>query len=131
MASAKGDGISSRSGLLVGGGGAGTGGGGGGGFSMGSSDYRDTILGEATEMAINRWSEAGGAEGPSVRRPSGTAVSGSDRPARLRGRTRRRGERHAPRDRLPFTWAALSTPTRLRRRCTGLDRPSRPAHRAR
>ena len=54
MASAKGDGVSSRSGLLVGGGGAGTGGGGGGGFSMGSSDYRDTILGEATEMAVKQ-----------------------------------------------------------------------------
>jgi len=54
MASAKGDGISSRSGLLVGGGGAGTGGFGGGGFSMGSSDYKDTILGEATEMAVKQ-----------------------------------------------------------------------------
>ena len=52
MASAKGDGTSSRSGMLLGGGGAGTGGFGGGGFSMGSSEYRDTILGEATEMAV-------------------------------------------------------------------------------
>jgi hypothetical protein len=52
MASAKGDGISKRSGLLLGGGGAGSGGGGAGGFSMTSSDYRDTILGEATEMAV-------------------------------------------------------------------------------
>ena len=52
MASAKGDGISSRSGLMLGGGGAGTGGGGAGGFSMGSSEYRDTILGEATEAAV-------------------------------------------------------------------------------
>jgi curli biogenesis system outer membrane secretion channel CsgG len=52
MASAKGDGISKRSGLLLGGGGAGTGGGGAGGFSMTSSDYRDTILGEATEAAV-------------------------------------------------------------------------------
>jgi curli biogenesis system outer membrane secretion channel CsgG len=52
MASAKGDGVSSRSGLMLGGGGAGSGGGGAGGFSMTSSDYRDTILGEATEMAV-------------------------------------------------------------------------------
>ena len=52
MASAKGDGISKRSGLLLGGGGAGSGGGGAGGFSMTSSDYRDTILGEATEAAV-------------------------------------------------------------------------------
>ena len=51
MASAKGDGVSSRSGLMLGGGGGG-GKGGGGGISMGSSDYRDTILGEATETAV-------------------------------------------------------------------------------
>jgi curli biogenesis system outer membrane secretion channel CsgG len=54
MASAKGDGTSQRSGLLLGGGGAGTGGFGGGGVSMGSSDYRDTILGEATEAAVKQ-----------------------------------------------------------------------------
>ena len=54
MASAKGDGVSQRSGLLLGGGGAGTGGFGGGGVSMGSSDYRDTILGEATEAAVKQ-----------------------------------------------------------------------------
>lgn len=54
MASAKGDGISSRSGLLIGGGGAGTGGFGGGEVSMGSSEYRDTILGEATEAAVKQ-----------------------------------------------------------------------------
>jgi curli biogenesis system outer membrane secretion channel CsgG len=54
LASAKGDGTSQRSGLLLGGGGAGTGGFGGGGVSMGSSDYRDTILGEATEAAVKQ-----------------------------------------------------------------------------
>jgi curli biogenesis system outer membrane secretion channel CsgG len=54
LASAKGDGISSRSGLLIGGGGAGTGGFGGGEVSMGSSEYRDTILGEATEAAVKQ-----------------------------------------------------------------------------
>ena len=54
MASAKGDGISQRSGLMLGGGGAGSGGGGAGGFSMTSSDYRDTILGEATEAAVKQ-----------------------------------------------------------------------------
>ncbi len=52
MASAKGDGVSSRSGMLLGGGGAGTGGFGGGEVSMGSSEYRDSILGEATEAAV-------------------------------------------------------------------------------
>jgi len=52
MASAKGDGTSKRSGLLLGGGGAGGGGGGFGGVSFTSSDFRDTILGEATEMAV-------------------------------------------------------------------------------
>lgn len=52
MASAKGEGISKRSGLLLGGGGGGGGGGGFGGMSMGSSEYRETILGEATELAV-------------------------------------------------------------------------------
>jgi curli biogenesis system outer membrane secretion channel CsgG len=51
MASAKGEGTSSRSGLMLGGGG-GAGGGGLGGISMGSSDFRDTVLGEATEKAV-------------------------------------------------------------------------------
>ena len=52
MASAKGDGTSKRSGLLLGGGGGGGGGGGFGGVSFGSSEFRDTILGEATELAV-------------------------------------------------------------------------------
>jgi curli biogenesis system outer membrane secretion channel CsgG len=52
MASAKGEGESKRTGLMLGGGGAGTGGGGGGGISMGSSDFRETVLGEATEAAV-------------------------------------------------------------------------------
>jgi curli biogenesis system outer membrane secretion channel CsgG len=51
MASAKGEAESSRSGLLLGGGG-GAGGGGFGGVEMGSSDFRETILGEATEKAV-------------------------------------------------------------------------------
>ena len=54
MASAKGDGTSQRSGLMLGGGGFGGGGGGAGGFSMTSSDYRETILGEATEAAVKQ-----------------------------------------------------------------------------
>lgn len=54
MASAKGDGTSQRSGLMLGGGGFGGGGGGAGGFSMSSSDYRETILGEATEAAVKQ-----------------------------------------------------------------------------
>ena len=51
MASAKGEGESKRSGLMLGGGGAG-GAGGFGGISMGSSDFRETVLGEATEAAV-------------------------------------------------------------------------------
>jgi curli biogenesis system outer membrane secretion channel CsgG len=52
MASAKGDGTSKRSGLLLGGAGGGGGGGGGGRIEFGASDFHDTILGEATEMAV-------------------------------------------------------------------------------
>jgi curli biogenesis system outer membrane secretion channel CsgG len=51
MASAKGEGTSKRSGLLL----AGSGGGAAGAMGrieFGSSDFRDTILGEATEMAV-------------------------------------------------------------------------------
>jgi len=51
MASARGEATSKRSGLLLGGGGGG-GAGAMGGISMGSSDFRDTILGEATEAAV-------------------------------------------------------------------------------
>jgi curli biogenesis system outer membrane secretion channel CsgG len=52
MASAKGEATSSRSGLLLGGGGGGGGGGLIGGLEMSSSDFRTTILGEATEAAV-------------------------------------------------------------------------------
>jgi curli biogenesis system outer membrane secretion channel CsgG len=52
MASAKGDGTSKRSGFLLGGAGGGGGGGGGGVINFSSSDFRDTILGEATEAAV-------------------------------------------------------------------------------
>lgn len=48
MASAKGDGTSKRSGLLLGGAAAGV----GGQIAFGASDFRDTILGEATEEAV-------------------------------------------------------------------------------
>lgn len=51
MASAKGEAQSSRSGLMLGGAG-GRGVGGFGDISMGSSDFRETILGEATEKAV-------------------------------------------------------------------------------
>ncbi len=50
MLSAKGDGESSRSGLLLGGGAAGFGGAGG----FGSSNFKDTIIGEATEKAVTQ-----------------------------------------------------------------------------
>jgi curli biogenesis system outer membrane secretion channel CsgG len=52
MASAKGEGTSKRSGMLLGGGGAVGGSGLAGGMSMSSSDYRESILGEATEAAV-------------------------------------------------------------------------------
>jgi curli biogenesis system outer membrane secretion channel CsgG len=52
MVSAKGNGTSSRSGFLVGGGAGGGGALGMGNVSMGSSDFQDTILGEATESAV-------------------------------------------------------------------------------
>ena len=48
LAVASGKGTSKRSGLLLGGGGGGGGGFGGGGIDMGSSNFQDTILGEAT-----------------------------------------------------------------------------------
>ncbi|MBI4445011.1 MAG: curli production assembly protein CsgG [Acidobacteria bacterium] len=52
LAVAKGKGESSRSGLLLAGGGAGSGGFGGGGIDMGSKDFRETIIGEATQAAV-------------------------------------------------------------------------------
>ena len=52
LASAKGEGTSKRSGFLLGGAGGGGGGGGGGHIGFGASDFRDTILGEATEAAV-------------------------------------------------------------------------------
>ena len=56
MASAKGEGVSSRSGLLLGGGGGG-GAGAAGELNIGSSDFHDTIMGEATEIAIKQLAE--------------------------------------------------------------------------
>jgi curli biogenesis system outer membrane secretion channel CsgG len=53
LISAKGQAESSRSGLLLGGGG-GAGAGGAGSVEMGSSDFRETILGEATEKAVTQ-----------------------------------------------------------------------------
>jgi curli biogenesis system outer membrane secretion channel CsgG len=50
MASAKGEGTSSRSGLLLGGAGNHA----GGTISFGSSDFHDTVLGEATEAAVKQ-----------------------------------------------------------------------------
>jgi curli biogenesis system outer membrane secretion channel CsgG len=55
MASAKGEGTSDRSGLLLGGGG-GRWAGGLGEIEMGSSDFRETVLGEATEKAVKQLS---------------------------------------------------------------------------
>jgi curli biogenesis system outer membrane secretion channel CsgG len=52
LAVASGKGTSKRSGLLLGGGGGGGGGFGAGGIDMGSSNFQDTILGEATRSAV-------------------------------------------------------------------------------
>ena len=52
MASAKGDGTSKRSGLLLAGAGGGGGGAGAGMLNFSASDFHDTILGEATETAV-------------------------------------------------------------------------------
>lgn len=57
MASARGEGVSSRSGLLLGGGAGNWGAGGMGQINMGSSDYRETVLGEATESAVKQVTE--------------------------------------------------------------------------
>lgn len=52
LAVASGKGSSKRSGMLLGGGGGGGGGFGAGGIDMGSSNFQDTILGEATRTAV-------------------------------------------------------------------------------
>ncbi len=57
MASAKGEGTSKRSGFLLGGAGGGGGGAGGGHIAFGASDFKDTILGEATEAAVKMTSD--------------------------------------------------------------------------
>ena len=57
LAVAKGSGESSRSGLMLGGYGGGSGGGGAGSIDMSSSDFRETILGEAVELAVQELSQ--------------------------------------------------------------------------
>jgi curli biogenesis system outer membrane secretion channel CsgG len=52
LAVASGKGVSKRSGMMLGGGGAGGGGFGAGGIDMGSSNFQDTIIGEATRAAV-------------------------------------------------------------------------------
>jgi len=71
MAVASGKGTSKRSGLLLGGGGGGGGGFGAGGIDMGSSNFQDTILGEATRAAVEDLTsqligQAGKVEGTTV-----------------------------------------------------------------
>jgi curli biogenesis system outer membrane secretion channel CsgG len=56
LAVGTGKGVSQRSGLLLSGAGAGGGGFGGGGIDMGSSDFQETILGEATRAAVEQLS---------------------------------------------------------------------------
>ncbi len=57
LAVAEGTGQSDRSGLLVGGAGGGGGSGGGGGVDMSSSNFGQTILGEATNKAVQQLAE--------------------------------------------------------------------------
>ena len=57
LAVAKGRGESSRSGLMLGGYGGGGGGAGAGSIDMSSSDFRETILGEAVELAVQQLSQ--------------------------------------------------------------------------
>ncbi|HEX2454600.1 MAG TPA: CsgG/HfaB family protein [Vicinamibacterales bacterium] len=57
MASAKGEGTSKRSGLLLAGAGGGGGGAGAGHIDFGASNFRDTILGEATDAAVKSTAE--------------------------------------------------------------------------
>jgi curli biogenesis system outer membrane secretion channel CsgG len=57
LASAKGEGTSKRSGLLLAGAGGGYGGAGAGHIDFGSSGFRDTILGEATDAAVKATAE--------------------------------------------------------------------------
>jgi curli biogenesis system outer membrane secretion channel CsgG len=52
MLSAKGDGTSKRSGMLLGGAGGGPGGMAGGALDFRSSNFKDTIIGEATDAAV-------------------------------------------------------------------------------
>ena len=52
LVSTKGDGTSKRSGMMLGGAGGGSGKAGGGGIEFGASDFKDTIIGEATEAAV-------------------------------------------------------------------------------
>lgn len=54
MASGKGEGTSKRSGLMLGGAGGGGGGMGGGGLNFSNSNFKDTIIGEATEAAVKQ-----------------------------------------------------------------------------
>jgi len=57
LASHQGEGESKRSGMLLGGVGAGSGGFGAGGIEMGSSDFRESILGEAVQAAVEELSQ--------------------------------------------------------------------------
>jgi len=54
MAVAKGEGQSKRSGLMLGGAGGGGGKAGVGGLNFSNSDFKDTIIGEATEIAVKQ-----------------------------------------------------------------------------
>lgn len=54
IATAKGEGTSKRGGFSVGGAGGGAGGFGGGAINFGASDFKDTVIGEATEAAVKQ-----------------------------------------------------------------------------
>ncbi|MCL2659286.1 MAG: curli production assembly protein CsgG [Acidobacteriaceae bacterium] len=77
LASSTGKGESSRSGALLEGGGAGNGGFGGGGVNMGSSGFRETIIGEATSKAVQTLAQSLNANAgrlPTVAPPAPVAV---------------------------------------------------------
>ena len=79
LASSTGTGTSERSGALLGGGGAGSGGGAGGGLDMGSSNFGQTIIGEAVHKSVDQLGaalDADAAKLPATAAPPRVPVAG-------------------------------------------------------
>jgi curli biogenesis system outer membrane secretion channel CsgG len=79
LASSTGTGTSERSGALLGGGGAGSGGGGGGGLDMSSSNFGQTIIGEAVHKSVDQLGaalDADAAKLPATAAPPRVPVAG-------------------------------------------------------